>query len=129
MQNGRMADTDHRKLEDAFFMQEDRRLLDQMKQKAAHNEQLAQLRESTGIADDALLEKLLGLGLETQTLAALSLVPLIRVAWADGTVDDKERAAVMRAAKESGIVAASPGYAMLEKWLSRGAEPSLMQAW
>jgi hypothetical protein len=124
-----MNDNKSIKLEDAFFMQEDKRLLDELKQKRARAEQLAQLRDSTGIKDETLLTKLLDLGLQAQTLAALSLVPLVRVAWADGSVDDKERAAVMRAAHEGGVLQGSPGYTMLEKWLNRGAEPALLEAW
>lgn len=124
-----MGDKETSKLEEAFFMQEDKRLLEAMKAKTARAEQLKQLQESTGIADETLLAKLLDLGLEAQTLAALSLVPLVRVAWADGNVDDKERAAVLRAAKDGGVAPGSAGYAMLEKWLSRGAEPALMKAW
>ena len=124
-----MDDKETRKLEDAFFMQEDKRLLDQMRAKKAKAEKIKELRASTGIDDDALLDTLVESGAETQALAALSLVPMLRVAWADGTLDDKERAAVLRAAKESGISADSPGYAMLEKWLKRGVEPSLSTAW
>lgn len=124
-----MADKETSKLEDAFFMQEDKRLLEQMKAKTARGEQLKQLKDSTGIQDDTLIGKLLDLGLESQTLAALSLVPLVRVAWADGSVDDKERAAVMQAAKEGGVQPGSPGHQMLDKWLNRGADPALIKAW
>ena len=54
------------------------------------------------VADDAVLEKLANFGMDASTLAALSLAPLVLVAWADGEVDAKERDAVLAAAAEVG---------------------------
>ena len=45
------------------------------------------------------------------------LLPLVYVAWADGRVQDKERAMILRIAEEHGLLA-NGGDATLERWLS-----------
>ena len=56
-----------------------------------------------GMTDDAVLDKLVALGLRGNTIAALSLVPLIQVAWADGTIQDNERTAILQGAHGKGL--------------------------
>src|SRR5437763_2479063 len=60
----------------------------------AHQE----LRKASGMTDPALLDQLVALGMTGKTVAALSLVPLIWVAWADGVIQDNERTAILHAA-------------------------------
>jgi hypothetical protein len=57
---------------------------------------------ASGITDDALLDKLVALNLHGETLAALSLDPLVMVAWADGHIDKGERIALLSAASGGG---------------------------
>jgi hypothetical protein len=59
-------------------------------------------------------------------VAALSVVPLAEVAWADGTLDAKERRAIMDHAR---IDRDSNAGALLEAWLDRRPEPTLLTAW
>lgn len=53
------------------------------------------LAEATGVADANLVARIAGLGIRAETLAALTLVPLIEVAWADDRMDPRERGAVL----------------------------------
>ena len=94
---------DAKSLEDAFFARENAALLEAMRKKAAHKERLDALRGVMPNADDALLERLLELGVSAQTILAMLLLPLARVAWADGVIDAKERAAILKAAEERDI--------------------------
>ena len=110
--------TDHAgKLENLFFQntEETREKIhaDAKDKKAA--EALAMV---SGIKDEAVLAKMVGLGIKSDTLAALSIVPLIKVAWADGTLDDKERKAILAGAEKAGIYAGSHGYLLLDSWMS-----------
>ena len=73
-----------RKLEDAFFAKENARLLQQMRERTRQQERRAAMREVVRVNDDALIDRLIGLGLEPETMLALQLVPLAAVAWADG---------------------------------------------
>ena len=61
------------------------------------------LGRATGIDDPDLLARLAELGIRPETLAALTLIPLIETAWADGVMHAKERDAVLRGAATSGI--------------------------
>jgi uncharacterized membrane protein YebE (DUF533 family) len=61
------------------------------------------LAAASGITDDAVLDRLAAFNLGADTLAALSVAPLVVVAWADGGIDDKERSAVLAGAAEAGL--------------------------
>jgi hypothetical protein len=76
-----------------------------------------------------VLDKLLDLGVRPETVAALALVPLAEVAWADGSLDARERQLVLERAEKSGITPGSTDHALLESWLERRPEPRLLSAW
>ena len=82
-----------------------------------------------GIEDPALVERLIELGLTTETVAALSLTPLVEVAWADGKVDPHEREAVLDAAAQYGLQKSDISYMLLEGRLSERPAPELQQTW
>ncbi len=116
-------------LEESFFARENAKLVEQMKadkEKRAHVEGLSAI---SGISDAPLLDKLAELGIESGTWAAVSLVPLVEVAWASGRVEPKERTAVMSAAEANGIVSGSPSHTLLESWLARRPDGRLLEAW
>ena len=50
-----------------------------------------QLASATGFQDPELIDHLVDRGFEPTTLTALALVPMVFVAWADGTVTPSER--------------------------------------
>jgi hypothetical protein len=79
---------DARTLEDAFFTKENARLLEQLKGKQKREA----LREMVKVEDETFLDRLIELGIGPETVLALTLVPLIAVAWADGTLDGREAA-------------------------------------
>jgi hypothetical protein len=76
-----------------------------------------------------VLDRLIGLGIKAETVTALSLVPLVEVAWADGSLDAKERRAVLDRARESGVAPGSTAQTLLEAWLERRPDPKLLDAW
>lgn len=82
-----------------------------------------------GIEDPTVLDRLLRLGLSSETVAALSLTPLIVVAWADGKVDKKERAAVLAAAEQYGLDRSDVSYLLLEGRLSERPGSELLDTW
>jgi len=81
------------------------------------------------MTDEAVLEKLVGLGLRANTIAALSLVPLIQVAWADGAIQDNERTAILQGAHGKGLEKGTDGYELLQAWLSKRPSDALYDAW
>ena len=72
-----------RALENQFFDKENKAKLAAMKSKLEGQQTREELRKASGMTDEAVLDKLVSLGLRGNTIAALSLVPLIYVAWAD----------------------------------------------
>ena len=112
-------------LENSFFQQRDRELLAKMKSKLRQEA----LAAAAGITDPAVLESLVGLNIEPETLAALTVVPLIQVAWADGSLDAGERAAVLAAAHESGLAAGSPSHQIMDNWLAKPPAAVVFTAW
>ena len=116
-------------LENQFFMQMDQKLLARLRtdlERASKREVLANV---STIRNIEVLDKLLDLGITAETFAALTYVPLAAVAWADGSIDAAELAAVLQAAEAHGTKKDSLGYALLQKWLEHSPGPELFRTW
>lgn len=118
-----------RTLEDEFFHRVDQKLADEIREKMNAESEKKELEKTCGFHDSQLLDDIVQLGVNTETIVGLSLVPLVRVAWADGIVDTRERAAVLKAAEESDCHAGSASYQLLSVWLDATPPPSLFEAW
>lgn len=55
-----------------------------------------------------------------------ALLPLVYIAWADGSVQRSERAVILAVAEEQGWVA-NGGRAVLERWLSEPPTPAQLE--
>lgn len=126
---GQPINPDAKNLEDAFFARQDAELLEKLRQQARLKERRDALREVAPRADDALIDRMMELGIGPEVVLALTLVPLTLVAWADGAIDAKERAVLLRAAEERGITPGSPAREMFERWLDRKPGPQLVETW
>jgi len=120
-------DSSRRALETAFY----REGSDAFRESLAAEQVRARgaLALATGISDEKLLTRLAELGIRPETLAALTLIPLIEAAWADGVLDDKEREAVLSGAASSGIAPGSASYGLLELWTLERPAPDLVALW
>jgi len=116
-------------LEDEFFRREDQRLIKRLAELKAAETTREGLAKASGITNPAVLDKLMELGIRPETVAALAIVPLVEVAWADGSLDTKERRAILDRAGDSGIAPGSAEHTLLEAWLDRRPEPKLITAW
>jgi hypothetical protein len=115
-----------RSLEDEFFRREDQRLMQRLNELKAAETTREALAKASGITKPAVLDQLMELGIRAETVAALSVVPLVEVAWADGELDAKERRAVI---DRAGVARESTAGALLEAWLDRRPDPKLLSAW
>jgi len=118
-----------RSLEDEFFRREDKRLAARLNELKAVETTRAALAKASGITEPAVLDALLALGIRAETVAALSVVPLVEVAWADGSLDARERGAILEGARQAGIAPGSTAHGLLEPWLERRPDPKLLTAW
>lgn len=126
MKDGILGDR-RKALEDSFFAKENEKLRKALQEKEESKNKKEALSAASGITDDAVLENLIALDVRSDTLAALSLVPLVEVAWADGTMDDSERIAILSAAKDTGLSGESA--ALLDEWLAARPSYKVLSAW
>ena len=116
-------------LEEAFFKDRDRQLIEKMRGELAALEEKKKLAHVTGIVEERVLHKLVQAGVRAETLAAVSLIPLVEVAWCDGAVSPEERDAVLNAAVGQGVTADSAAYEILKRWLEERPDPHIFVAW
>lgn len=116
-------------LEEEFFRKREREVLERLRAKKAREESLAALAEVCGFNDQSVLGRLVDLGIEAETLASLSLAPLLAVAWADGRIEESEREAILSVAVERGVHQGTPARELLESWLEGGFSRAMADAW
>lgn len=122
-------DDRRRALEEAFFAKQNADLIRRLHAGDPGRTEKERLAEASGLHDDALLDRLIALGIGSGTVAALSLVPLVVVAWADGSVGEKERQAILTAARDAGLSTSGPGSELLAHWLTQPPPAGLLRAW
>ncbi len=118
-----------RALEEAFFAKHNEALRQRLRAADEATSRKAALAASSGITDEAVLDELVALDLTPDTLAALWLVPLVLVAWADGTLERPERNAILDAAREAGLDREPAIRQLLEQWLAQRPAATLETAW
>ena len=115
--------------EEVFFMQRNAELIAQRKKLEQMEKDKNALAEVSGIRNPKVLDKLVELEVPPATLASLTILPLVEVAWADGHLDEKEKKAVLAGAAKGGIIKDSVDYALLDAWLKERPSPKLLEAW
>ncbi|MGG5808979.1 hypothetical protein [Falsiroseomonas sp. CW058] len=126
---GDVIQTIERSLENAFFRAQDEALLEGLREAERTRTLKQAIRDASGIADEAVLDHFVALRLGPQGVAALAVVPLVLVAWADGALDAKEKAALRDAARDSGLDAQPEARALLEGWLAAPPGRDMEEAW
>ena len=116
-------------LEEQFFARQSDELRTRLREKQERERMREELRRIAVIKREETIERMLELGITPATWAAISLIPLVEVAWANGRVDAKERRAVLAAAELNGVTPGSPGHQMLDGWLGHRPDGRLLQAW
>ena len=116
-------------LENAFFAQKDAILRRRMGEADESRMRRETLSAASGIKDSTVLDKLLAQDVTAATLTALSLVPLVMVAWADGNLGEKERSAILSGAEHTGLDKQHASYQLFEGWLARMPPPELIATW
>jgi hypothetical protein len=107
-----------RALEEEYFRKKDRELVEQMQKAAADEAAREAMGQQTGLRDPALLQELQALGFTPETVRLLPLVPVVQVAWAEGSVTPAERGRVIELARARGIDAGTPADRQLAEWLA-----------
>lgn len=116
-------------LENQFFYKADQELLEKIRQQEREKAGRETLARVTGIRNAEVIEELLQSGIRAESLIALSVVPLVFLAWADRVVTVEEREAILEAAGAHGMEADSASHQLLSQWLEHQPKDSLLEAW
>lgn len=118
-----------RVLEEAFFRKESERLLADMRTRNTRQAQFEALSRVLGVRDARILNPLLDLGLQEESVTALVMAPLVAVAWADRNLDNEERRTLLQAENDFGIDPESEAGKLLSVWLDHRPHANLIDAW
>ena len=125
-----MFERKRRTLENAFFAAKNKELMEQYGKMHTMKETREDLSIATGITNEAILDKFIELDIHPETAASLSLVPLVEVAWADGTIEPEEKIAILKAIdKTTSAKSKELNHKILESWLEQKPDKSLYEAW
>jgi len=72
--------------------------------------------------DEQMKQELAFLGIEAESYGLVGLLPLVQVAWADGTIHDRERDLILEIADRRGFLDKG-GQETLEGWLEQPPSP------
>ena len=124
MAKGVLSDRE-KALEESYFRQHDAKLLEKLRQRAGLDDIATALAEKLHVENPALLARARKVGDTADTAAAFLLAPLVQIAWAEGSVGKRERAAVLRLALERGVPDGTPAHAQLVRWLEERPDDAL----
>ena len=97
--------------EEKYFAEQEakrrREVREEMERRAAELVEKERLTRAAGLSDVTLADRLRALGITTETAPLLDLLPLVMVAWADGSVSRSERAEVMKLVEARGYSSGS----------------------
>lgn len=116
-------------LEDVFFKNVDQTLLENLRSEMSEQKAKRGIRSACGIWNDEVLGELSKLGVSGETILAVSLIPLVSVAWADGNVTDAERSRILEAEEAQHIDKESATHELLNFWLDNDPGPEMLEAW
>ncbi|MCB9521546.1 MAG: TerB family tellurite resistance protein [Myxococcales bacterium] len=91
----------------------------ELERAAAELAERRRVAETLETHDEALLERIRALGFDGDTARVLDLLPLIHVAWADGSVSQKERTQIFRALTQRGIARDSEAWLLVAALLEQ----------
>jgi len=99
--------------EEEYFHKKETELLEKLRQRGAVEAERRKLGDALPTADAQILEDLQALGYNAETVKLLFVVPLLAVAWADGSITPRERSLILELAK------ADDKQGQLTQWLNQ----------
>ena len=112
-----------------YFNRKNAEQIDQLKAVFRKKMDKESISKATGVTDDKTLDRMVELQLNGELMSAFQLYPLVEIAWADGKLDDSERAAVMAAAEKRGVAPGTKAHQYLGERLSLGPSKDIRAIW
>lgn len=117
-----------RALEDEYFRKQDRELIEKLRRRSESEAEQQEMAASVGITDPQIMRSLVELGHTRETIPLLYLMPMVQVAWSDGSISKRERGLILEVAASHGLQADSPAHQQLRDWLDeKPSEEFLMK--
>lgn len=85
-----------RALEEEYFRRKEIELIDELRRRSESEVEQQEVAAVVGITDPAILRTLAGLGFTRETISLLYFVPMVQVAWSDGSVGKGERRLIIK---------------------------------
>ncbi len=105
--------------EESFFRKREQEILAELRRKVEHERTRKGLEQELNVHDERVLKALEDLGFTREVLVLLHVVPLLQVAWSDGSISARERAKILELAATREIVPGTPAYERLLPLLER----------
>ena len=122
-------ESDFNHMLDSMFVAKNEELMEKLREQIKHDEQLEELSKAIGIEDKALVQSLMDLGITAHSMAALTMYPMVCVAYADGVLNLEERDLIMKMASEWNMKPGDPGFEVLNHWLTDGPTEGGFEVW
>jgi hypothetical protein len=106
-----------RALENEYIRRKERELMEKLRRHSESQSKGRELAASVGIDNPEILHDLAELGYTRETIMLLYLVPLVHVAWSDGSVSGRERSLILETAASRGVEQGTLAYQTLTDWL------------
>jgi hypothetical protein len=94
-------------LEEQWFHEKEARRREELRKeferKAEEEQKKRRIAGSLGTDDASVVDRIHALGLDGDVVPILHLLPLVQIAWADGTVSVSERKAILSAVEAHGV--------------------------
>jgi tellurite resistance protein len=104
-----------------------RRLRDKLADAATDLEKRRQVAAAAGTDDLSIAERVAALGFSGDSARVFDLMPLVHVAWADGSITKRERAAIFRVLEQRGVAPESEGFATIASLLDEQPTEAFMR--
>jgi hypothetical protein len=112
-------------LEDAYFAERDRQLVEQLRDQLNDAEKKRLLSVTLGLTEHEMAH--LAPGLEVPP--TIAILPLVEVAWCDGQVTVAEKNAILKATTDLGVQKDLPFYVFLQNWLDSRPSAAALDLW
>jgi hypothetical protein len=116
-------------LEDAWFLKADAEAIQRLREKTERAYTKQDLSGLTGITNEQVLDALADLKIGGAAVLVMAYFPMVAVAWADGVIEEAEKALILQLVAAMGAPQGGPAHAYLDTWLTQKPEPSWMKLW
>lgn len=105
--------------EETFMRKKEQELLAELRRKVEAERARRGMAQELNVHDERVLKALEDLGFTREVLVLLHIMPLLQVAWSDGSISMAERAKILELAARREIVPGTPAYERLLPLLER----------